>query len=102
MSDQLADIGIVLAHVERLATALRIDPDGHVRRSANELRVVFDTRGPMEPAVARVRDSVQMLRSENHGGSVGEFRLRGGDVDRLEQLMEEELLPSLRRVGFEV
>jgi hypothetical protein len=102
MTKQLADIERVLAEIERLAGALKSDPDGHVRRSAGELRAAFDARGAMESAVARVRDSVHMLRRGNQDGSRREFQRRSGGVDHLEQVMEEELLPSLRRVGFDV
>jgi hypothetical protein len=102
MTKKLAQIETVLAHIERLAKTLETDPDGHVHRSATELRAAFAARGPIEPAVARVRDSVHMLRRGNQDGSRREFQRRARGVEHLEQVMEEELLPSLRRVGFDV
>jgi hypothetical protein len=102
MNRNFADIDTVLARIERLAEGLQSDPDGHVVRSTNELRAAFSARRAMEPAVARVRDSVHMLRSKNHDGPRREFQRRAHGVDHLEEVMEHELLPHLRRVGFEV
>lgn len=102
MNAKLAAIELVLARVERLAKDLRADPDRHVLRSANELREAFSGRLAIEPAVARVRDSVQMLRTANRDGSRREFQRRARGVDNLQELMEQELLPELRRVGFDV
>jgi len=102
MNDRFAEIDVVLARIERLAEDLAVDPDGHVRRSATELRAAFDGRGSVEPAVARVRDSLVMLRSTNRDGSRREFQRRAHAVDHMEQVLEGELLPHLRRLGFEV
>lgn len=102
MNGSLACIDTVLARVERLAEELQTDPDGHVRRSATELRVAFDARAAIEPAVARVRGSVHMLRRANQDGSRREFQRRAHAVDHLEEVVEHELLPNLRRIGFDV
>jgi hypothetical protein len=98
----LAQIDIVLLHFERLAQGLQADPDRHVLRSANELRTAFSGRRAIEPAIARVRDSIHMLRTGNHDGSRREFQRRSHGVDHLQEVLERELLPELRRVGFEV
>jgi hypothetical protein len=102
MTAKLAQIDMVLARIERLAEELQQDPDRHVLRSANELRAAFCARLAIEPAVARVRDGVRMLRGGNHGGTRREFNRRAQSVDHLEHVMEGELLPELRRVGFSV
>ena len=102
MKAKLAEIDVVLARIEGLAGRLQADPDRHVLRSANELREAFSARRAIEPAVARVRDSVQMLRRGNSDGSRREFQRRAQGVDYLEQVMECELLPELRRVGFDL
>ena len=102
MIGHLARIDVVLERVERLAETLHTDPDRHVLRSANELRAAFCARLAIEPAVARVRDGLDMLRSGNHAGTRREFKRRAHGVDHLERVMEQELLPELRRVGFEV
>ena len=102
MDGTFAQIETVLERIERLAEELRADPGGHVRRSTSELRAVFADRGSLEPAVARVRDSVLMLRQENQGGSRREFQVRSHGVDHLQAVVEQQLLPTLRRIGFEV
>ena len=55
MDPVFTSIDVLLVRIERLATDLRADPDGHVRRSTNELREIFAARGEVEPAVERVR-----------------------------------------------
>jgi hypothetical protein len=102
MNSKLAEITAVLTRIERLADELQADPDGHVRRSATELREAFEARDAIEPAVARVRDSILMLRTGNRDGSRREFQRRAHGVDHLEEVMDSELLPTLRRLGFEV
>lgn len=102
VNTKLTEIHDLITRIERLAEDLQADPDGHVRRSATELRATFAARGPVEPAVARVRDSMLMLRRGNREGSRREFQRRSHGVDHLEQVVEGELLPTLRRLGFEV
>ena len=102
MNAKLLEIDMLLTRIERLAEELQADPDGHVRRSATELRATFDARRAVEPAVARVRDSVSMLRQGNRDGSRREFQRRAHGVDHLETILESELVPTLRRVGFDL
>jgi hypothetical protein len=102
MNGNFAQIDTVLARVERLAAELRVDPDGHVSRCANELRAAFEARRAIEPAITRVRDSVQMLRSGNRDGSRREFQRRAQGLDHLEQVLERELVPTLRQIGFDI
>jgi len=102
MDGEIDRIETALGHIVEIATDLRADPDGHVRRSVQELRDAFASRGLVEPAVARVRQSILMLRSGNRDGSRREFMARAGGLDRLDELFEAEVLPDLRRLGFEV
>ena len=102
MDPVFTSIDVLLVRIERLATDLRADPDGHVRRSTNELREIFAARGEVEPAVERVRHIVAMLRRGNQEGARREFQRRAHGVDYLQDIVERELLPALRRVGFEV
>jgi hypothetical protein len=102
MDPALSAIDVLLTRIECLAEELAFDTDGHVRRSAAELRATFAARGAIEPAVARIRDSVVMLRRDNHEGSRREFQRRAHGLDYLHQIVERELVPSLRRLGFEV
>jgi hypothetical protein len=102
MNGSLVQIDTVLAHIERLAEELQLDPDGSVRRSATELRAAFGARGAIEPAVARMRDSVQVLRRDNQDPSRHECQPQLHGLDQFEQAVEYQLLPHLRRIGFEV
>jgi hypothetical protein len=102
-SDSALDaIEIVLRRIEHLADELRADPDGHVRRSASELRGAFVDRAPVEPAVTRMRDGIRMLRRMNHDGARREFQRRARGLDQLDEMIVGELLPLLRRMSFDV
>jgi hypothetical protein len=102
MHTKFAEIESVLARIEQLAVELRVDPDGHVRRSAAELRAAFKARAAVEPAVRRVRDGIVMLRRTNQDGTRREFQQRAQAVDYLQEVLQRELVPLLRRVGFDV
>jgi hypothetical protein len=101
-NSKLAEIDTLLTRIERLSQELRMDPDGHVRRSTTELRSAFDGRRAIEPAVARVRNGIVMLRTGNRDGSRREFQRRAHGVDHLEEVFDRQLLPTLRRIGFDV
>jgi hypothetical protein len=102
MSATLLRIDGILGQVERLAGQLRADPEQYVHRSAVELRAAFDGRLAVEPALDRMRASVRMLRRGNHDESRREFQRRSSSLDQLDLLLEQELLPHLRQIGFEV
>jgi hypothetical protein len=102
MSVMLVQIEGILGWIERLAGQLWADPDRYVHRSALELREAFDDRRAIEPAFARMRESVRMLRRGNQDGSRREFRRRASSLDHLDTVVEHELLPRLRQVGFDV
>lgn len=102
MDRQLGEIDTTLSRIALLATQLRADPDEHVGRSIEELRSAFATRGVIESAVARLRASVTMLRSGNRAGGRREFQRRALGLDQLGDVIEQELLPELRRLGFEL
>jgi hypothetical protein len=99
MNTVLLEIETILAQVERLASQLRTDPDRFIYRSAIELRTTFVDRRPIEPALERVRISVRTLRhaTPDHGE-----RHVATALDFLDDVLEQELLPRLRRTGFEV
>lgn len=102
MDRQLDEIESVLTRMAELAGQLLADPDGHLRRSVEELQATFAGRGALEPAVARVRTSLTMVRAGNHAGPRREFQRREPGLDRLNVLIEEELLPDLRRLGLDL
>jgi hypothetical protein len=43
-----------------------------------------------------------MVRSGNQAGTRREFKRRAHGIDHLERVMEQELLPELRWVGFNI
>jgi hypothetical protein len=102
VSPNLVQIGSLLDRVEHLASQLQADPDQYVHRSALELKAAFDHREAIEPALARMRASVRMLRRENYDGCRREFRRRASSLNHLDEVVERELLPHLRQAGFEV
>ena len=76
-------------------------------RSLHTLQLIQEvearqTDAPGFAAVARMRESVQMLRRGNQDGARREFQRRASGLDNLANVMDQELLPHLRRVGFEV
>jgi hypothetical protein len=101
MTSVLTEIEAILAHVERLARQLRTDPERFIFRSAIELRTTFDDRRAIGPALERVRISVRALRrataSQPSMGSRPATTL-----DFLDDVLEHELVPRLRRSGFDV
>lgn len=99
---RLGQIDHLIEEVERLSCELRADPGGHVRRSAAELRLAFASRGPVEPAVERLRGSLRLLRGTNRVGSRRECQRRAPSLARLEHVFVESLVPQLRGVGFDV
>jgi uncharacterized protein (DUF2342 family) len=99
---QFEQVETALAHVERLADGLRADTDGNVKRSIEEVRAAFSAREHVEPPVQRMQRSLQMLRRDNHEVSRREFQRRATGLDHLDDVVEGELLPNLRRLGFEV
>jgi hypothetical protein len=99
---QLNHIGETLGRLVQMAETLRADSDGHVRRSVQELHAVFTARGAIEPAVARVRESLTMLRIDDRAGSRRQFQRRAPSLEYLGYVIEQELMPDLRRLGFDV
>lgn len=96
---KLAQIEAILARIERLAHELRVEPDDQLRRAASELRAAFGARSALEPAVGRMRHSLLMLRRGNDDRPRLE---RAQALDHLDGVLERELLPHLRRLGFEL
>lgn len=101
-STRLSQIDAILEDIEQLAQALRTDPDGHVCRSAAELRRAFASRTAIEPAVARVMQSVRMVRRASLDGSRREFQRQVRGLNRIERTIGRDLIPQLRSIGFEV
>jgi len=92
-----------LQAVEKFAGRLLVgDVEGDVRRSVEELRTSFATNAAVEPAVNRLLRSLRGLHSAGLAGRRRDFQRDSLSVGRLLEAVEQELLPALRRLGFQV
>ena len=85
----------IAAALDRVASIAERVPDDVVQSSARELQRTFAERGSVEPAVDRLQSSVSRLAKKDQP-------LPGQIVSQLDAVIAEQLLPELRRVGFEV
>ena len=92
MNEPFKNIAAALDQVTSIAERV---PDDVVKSSARELRRAFDERGSVEPAVGRLRSSVSRLTTEQQPP-------REKILSQLTSAIAEQLLPELRRVGFDV
>ena len=94
MKEPFEQIAAALDHVARIAERV---PDDVVRSSARELQRTFAERGSVEPAVGRLQNSLSRLtRDEQRRAAESKI------VTQLDAAIAEQLLPELRRVGFDV
>ena len=87
----------IAAALDRVASIAERVPDDVVRSSARDLQRTFAERGSVEPAVGRLRNSLSRLS--------GDAQRRAAErkiVTQLDSAIAEQLLPELRRVGFDV
>jgi len=97
MTQDLREIEASLGQIERLARQLPTDPERFVERSAIDLRTTFDDRRAIESALDRVRISVQALRR-----ALSSQPRPATTLDFLDDVILHELMPRLRRSGFDV
>jgi len=95
MNEPFARIAAALDRVSSIAEHV---PDDVVRLSARELKRTFAQHGSVEPAVTRLRRSVSRLAQDGGGGAAQQETV----VSQLDSVIAEQLLPELRRVGFDV
>jgi hypothetical protein len=93
MNEPFQDITAALDRITSIADRV---PDDVVRSSARELQRTFDERGSVEPAVGRLRSSVSRFAKRD------EQPWKAKIVSQLDSAIAEQLLPELRRVGFDV
>ena len=93
MKEPFEGIAAALDRVTSIAERL---PDDVVRTSARELQRTFVQRGSVEPAVSRLQRSVSRLTQDAR--AVPQKKI----VSQLDSVIAEQLLPELRRVGFDV
>jgi hypothetical protein len=102
--DIFAGVVIALARVTAIAERLHDgDDEGRVRRSIDDFAVAFARREAIGPAVASMRNSIVMLH--DGGGEAVPLDASEGDKSLIEDLdaaIERQLLPELRRLGFEL
>ena len=85
----------IAAALDRVTSIAEHVPDDVVKSSARELQRTFVERGSVEPAVDRLQSSVSRLAKD-------EEPPHGKIVRQLDAVIAEQLLPELRRVGFDV
>jgi hypothetical protein len=102
-SDVFAAIVGALGRAEVVAGRLPDgDAEGHVRRSIEEFATAFSGREALEPAVARMRGSLVMLHGSQLAGRRRAYEHDKTLLGELDRVIENELLPELRRIGFPV
>jgi len=94
MKEPFEQIAAALDHVTSIAERV---PDDVVRSSARELQRTFAARGSVEPAVGRLQSSLSRL-SQDELRQASQHKI----VSQLDAAIANQLLPELRRVGFEV
>ena len=101
--DVFGGVVSALARVTMIAERLLDgDAEGHVRRSIEEFAMTFARREAIGPAIARMRQSIVMLHDSRDAGSRRAFELDKSLIDDLDTAIERQLLPELRRLGFEL
>ena len=87
----------IAAALNRVASIAERVPDDVVRSSARELQRTFAERGSVESAVGRLQNSLSRL-SRDERPRAAEQKI----VSQLDSAIVEQLIPELRRVGFDV
>ena len=89
--------------VEKFTSRLTVgDAEGHVRRSVDELCAAVTKKEGIEPAVNRLLRGLRGLDDARAARRRRDFGRESLAVDRLLDAVQEELLPTLRRVGYQV
>src|SRR5213593_2437612 len=79
------------------------DVEGHIRRSAHELTVAVEQRCGVEAACERLMQAVRQLDEHNTTGRLRrDFENEAASVTRLLEAIQEQLVPALKRAGYQV
>ena len=101
--EDFISIEAALQVVEKFASRLTVgDAEGHVRRSVDELCAAVTKKEGIEPAVDRLLRSLRGLDDAGAATRRRDFGRESPAVDRFLDAVQEELLPALRRVGYQV
>jgi hypothetical protein len=79
------------------------DVEGHIRRSAHELTLAVEQRRDVEAAGERLMHAVRQLDEHNTTGRLRrDFENEAPSVARLVEAIQEQLVPALKRAGYQV
>jgi hypothetical protein len=79
------------------------DVEGHIRRSAHELTLAVEHRCGVEAAGERLMHAVRQLDEHNTTGRLRrDFEHEAPSVARLLEAIQEQLVPALKRAGYQV
>ena len=79
------------------------DVEGHIRRSAHELTLAVEQRSGVEAAGERLMQAVRQLDEHNTTGRLRrDFEHEAPSVTRLLEAIREQLVPALKRAGYQV
>ena len=87
----------VLSLAQRLPEG---DGEDHVRASARELESACSRSEGVRAAIDRLSSSVRQLQAELSTGSRRREQHDAVDIERLLEVLQEELLPTLRQSGL--
>jgi hypothetical protein len=101
------DLERVLSAIQAIETfAGRLpegDVEGHIRRSAHELTLASEQRRGVEATFERLMQAVRQLDEHNTTGRLRrDFENEAPLVARLLEAIEEQLVPALKRAGYQV
>jgi hypothetical protein len=100
--EDFTSVEAALQVVEKFASRLTAgNAEGHVRRSVDELCAAVAKKEEIQFAVDRLPRGLRSLDDARTAGR-RDFQTESSAVDRLLEAVQEELLPALRRVGYEV
>jgi hypothetical protein len=79
------------------------DVEGHIRRSARELTLAVEQRCGVEAACERLMQAVRQMDEHHTTGRLRrDFENEAPSVTRLLKAIQEQLVPALKRAGYQV
>jgi hypothetical protein len=105
MSDEdLEGVLSAIQAIEKFAGRLpEGDVEGHIRRSAHELTVAVEQRRGVEAACERLMQAVRQLDEHHTTGRLRrDFEHEALSLTRLLEAIQEQLVPALKRAGYQV
>jgi hypothetical protein len=101
MTDLPPSTGAALKRVLAQAERLRDGPgEHHVRASAHEIEVACARGEGVRAAVERLASSIRQLQAELSSGPRRREQHDAAAVERLLEVLQEDLLPTLRQAGL--